>query len=350
MKCFSDQEDIQESVIKILQDNMGLAAGENLLVMTDLPRLEDLRDKSVEHLQGMLERIMLARFIVEIASDQFSENPVTFYPFLATGGDGVELDKTVAERMLGYDVILGLTTYSLSHTDARVNACKQGARLASMPLFESRMLKPDGPLDVDSNQISLEAYHFAEYLTEAQQVIVRTPDGTDLKFSLEGRPGQVDDGIFANASGKWGNLPAGEAYAVPVEGSGQGVLVVSAGWYPKLDEEMIFEVKDGYAIDLRGGGVVGDHLRQLLKFDDDRPIYKARRNLAELGIGCNPNARKPDNILEAEKIKGTIHIAFGDNLHMGGLVESDSHEDFVLPVVDLILDGKTVISNGVWEI
>jgi len=88
----------------------------------------------------------------------------------------------------------------------------------------------------------------------------------------------------------------------------------------------------------------------LLKLDSDEPLYRARRNLAELGIGTNPNARRPDNVLEAEKIQGTVHVAIGDNIHMGGQVESDLHDDFVQPEVDLFLDGQPVILRGKWQI
>ena len=34
---------------------------------------------------------------------------------------------------------------------------------------------------------------------------------------------------------------------------------------------------------------------------------------------------------------------------MGGFVESDLHEDFVQPGVDLLLDGTPVILNGKWQ-
>jgi leucyl aminopeptidase (aminopeptidase T) len=168
---------------------------------------------------------------------------------------------------------------------------------------------------------------------------------------LEGRPGQVDDGFYdGTGADTWGNLPAGETYAIPLEGTGEGQLVVPAGWYPKLDQDMVLRIHRGEILELQGGGTAGDELRQLLRFDSDAPVHRARRNLAELGIGTNPNAHRPDNVLEAEKIKGTIHIGIGDNIHMGGRVEADSHEDFVQPAADLILDGKLVIVGGEWRI
>jgi leucyl aminopeptidase (aminopeptidase T) len=113
---------------------------------------------------------------------------------------------------------------------------------------------------------------------------------------------------------------------------------------------MVIRIQRGEVVELQGGGAGGDRLRQLFRFDSDDPVHKARRNLAELGIGANPNARRPDNLLEAEKIKGTVHIGIGDNIHMGGQIESDSHEDFVQPQPDLLLDGRPVIVAGEWKI
>ena len=75
------------------------------------------------------------------------------------------------------------------------------------------------------------------------------------------------------------------------------------------------------------------------------------RNIAELGIGTNDRATRPDNILEAEKILGTIHIALGDNSGFGGTVTTPFHEDFVFyepTVTALLADGteKQIIIKG----
>jgi leucyl aminopeptidase (aminopeptidase T) len=218
-----------------------------------------------------------------------------------------------------------------------------------MPEFEGKMLMPGGPVTADPEEISVSAHHFADLLSEASEVTVQTRYGTDLRFSLAGRPGMVDDGLFSKA-GAWGNLPAGEAFAVPVEGSGQGRLVIPAGWFPALNEDMMIQIVDGLAVNLEGGGKVGEVFRRALNFASSEPVYLARRNLAEIGIGCNPNAHRADNVLEAEKIKGTLHIAIGDNLHMGGQVEADFHEDFVQPEPNLLLDGQLVIEAGEWRL
>ncbi|MDP2168583.1 MAG: hypothetical protein Q8J64_09675, partial [Thermodesulfovibrionales bacterium] len=65
---------------------------------------------------------------------------------------------------------------------------------------------------------------------------------------------------------------------------------------------------------------------------------KENANIAELGIGTNDRAKRPDNILESEKILGTVHIALGDNISFGGRVKAAFHQDFVFfrPTVLLI--------------
>jgi leucyl aminopeptidase (aminopeptidase T) len=200
---------------------------------------------------------------------------------------------------------------------------------------------------VDYKQVAKDTKIIAELLTAAQNAAIRSREGTDLSFSLAGRPGQVDDGIYTT-EGAWGNLPGGEAFTVPVEGTAEGQVVVPKGGGMDITEEMTLIFQGGWVREIRGGGKGGDKFRRLMQFDSDAEVHRLRRNLAELGIGTNPNARSPLNLLEAEKIKGTVHVAVGDNAHMGGQISCDLHEDFVLPQPDLILDDELIIESGQW--
>ncbi len=94
---------------------------------------------------------------------------------------------------------------------------------------------------------------------------------------------------------------------------------------------------------------MGDELRALLELPAPG-LQTARRTLAELGIGTNPMAQSAKSTLEGEKIKGTVHIAIGDNSGLGGVVMADSHQDFVLWDPDLSLDGRLVIREGKWQV
>jgi len=342
-----NKDQIRQGVLDMLQVNMGLKEGEKLQVVTDL--LTPLQWSSLEGAELMLasERSMLAKMVAEIASESYPRCKVEFYLYPATGQHGAEPGEEVAKRMAQAEVVIAITTYSLSHTDAREQACQAGARVASMPTFEPQMFYPGGPMAADYQQVAKDTKAIAELLTTAQKAVVRSREGTDLSFSLAGQPGQVDGGIYTT-QGAWGNLPAGEAYIVPLEGTAEGRVVVPKDGGVDITEEMTFIFQDGWVREIRGGGKGGDKFRRLMQFDSDADEHRLRRNLAELGVGTNPNAKSPINLLEAEKIKGTVHVAVGDNAHMGGQVSCDLHEDFVLPQPDLILDDKLVIEAGQW--
>jgi leucyl aminopeptidase (aminopeptidase T) len=163
-------------------------------------------------------------------------------------------------------------------------------------------------------------------------------------MSLAAREAIADTGLFIT-KGSFGNLPAGEGFIAPVEGTAEGQLVVEPGWARGLTELMTIRFHQGVVVAIENGGAVGDNLRRLLGFNGGE-VVRERRNLAELGVGTNPKARPTESTLEAEKVMGTVHIAIGDNAHIGGAVTADLHTDFVLPHTELILDGETVMADG----
>jgi len=346
--AWPERQLIEEGVLSMLRVNMGLKEGEWLLVVTDPPGLAHWQEREPAELMSQLERSVLSRMIAEIARVSFPGSTVEFYPYPSVGMHGREPGEAVAEKMRQADVIIAITNYSLSHTVARAEATESGSRIASMPDFLARMFHPGGPMAVDYHQVAAETERLAELITAAESATVRSPAGTDIRFSLAGRSGGVDTGL-CTAKGAWSNLPAGEAYAAPVEGTAEGVIVVQGGWYPNLTEDMTLLVSQGLVVRVDGGSKVGEKFRKLLRLESEEEVYAARRNLAELGIGTNPNAKQPDNVLEAEKIKGTVHLAIGDNSHMGGTVTADLHEDFVIAEPDLLLDEKLVIEGGEWR-
>jgi leucyl aminopeptidase (aminopeptidase T) len=69
-------------------------------------------------------------------------------------------------------------------------------------------------------------------------------------------------------------------------------------------------------------------------------------NLAELGIGTNERATVTGNILEDEKILGTVHVAFGASAGIGGIVSVPIHLDCVVLDPTLTIGGTTVIEQG----
>jgi len=337
-----DRERIEAGVLNMLRVNMGVKDGEKILVATDPPTFKRWRERDSSALGQHLERCLLAKMVSEIAAEHFPQCQVEFWAYPQVARSGAEPGEEVAQKMREADVVIAITNFSLSHTDARHKACEAGARVASMPGFLTRMFYPEGPMAADYQAVADRTRPIAERLTKAETAVVRSPAGTDLTFSLAGRTGYSDDGLFTTR-GSFGNLPAGEAYIAPLEGTAEGKLVVEAEWAPRVAENMVLSFQGGLVQAVEGGGEAGERLRRLLGLDQDDAVHRARRNLAELGIGTNPKATSAESVLESEKIMGTVHIAIGDNAHIGGAVNADLHSDYVVSQPDLILDGEAIM-------
>lgn len=226
--------------------------------------------------------------------------------------------------------VIALSYYSTSHTRFRTlltRTCR--CRYASMPLFTSEML--DGAMAVDWNTMAKRTKRIARKINMCEQIHIETPNGTSITLSNKGRKAEADTGMITSP-GDFSNLPAGEVYLAPREGTAEGRLVLE--WAPtrRLKEPITLSVKKGRITRIGGKEKYVQYLRKKLR------QQRENANIAELGIGTNDRARRPDNILESEKIMGTIHIALGDNSSFGGTVSTPFHQDFVFfhPTVTLI--------------
>ncbi len=241
------------------------------------------------------------------------------------------------------NAVIALSYYSTTHTrfrDLLTRLC--GTRYASMPLFDKSMLS--GVMKVAWKKMSERTINLAHKVNRGEKIEISTPNGTYLTFSKKGRKAKADTGIITK-QGSSSNLPAGEVYLSPLEGTANGRLVLE--WAPtqKLKHPITLEVKNGVVTDVLGRDNYARYLRKKLS------ERKENANIAELGIGTNNKASRPDNILESEKILGTIHIALGDNSSFGGKVSTPFHQDFVFfkPTLILIYRNnrkKELIKNG----
>ncbi len=228
--------------------------------------------------------------------------------------------------------VVAFAYYSTTHTFYRKLLTKHfGARYASMPLFQPEMFL--GPMNVDWDYVSKLSIDIAQMLTEAQWVHVKNKLGTDIEFSIESREGIPDTGLFHNP-GDYGNLPAGEAFIAPIETSAYGSLVITHGPDRELKSPIKLVFKDGLVESIEGKEEYKDYLESIFS------KYPKARHIAEFGVGTNPNAKKLDNVLEAEKILGTIHIAIGDNIGFGGTNRVPFHTDYVVFEPYVVAGGK----------
>lgn len=249
---------------------------------------------------------------------------------------GEEPPEAVAKAMKNFDVIICPTSTSITHTNAKINAIKAGARLASMPGITEEMFE-EGAITADYNEVEALTLKFTDLLSKAKTAKI-IKEGHILQMWLENRKGIPSTGIYKNP-GEAGNLPSGEAYIAPKEDSAYGSMIIDGSMVGVgiLKSPLYIEVKDGKLVKLEGEDA---HKLQIL-FDNEN-----NATLGELGIGTNPAARLTGVILEDEKIYGTVHIAFGTNTSFGGNNKADCHLDGVIMNPTLYLDDKLVLDKG----
>ncbi|NPB06517.1 MAG: aminopeptidase [Aquificae bacterium] len=343
---------LDNALLNLLHTNLRLSPDDELLVFTDdekpFPRAAAERLAELARQNGYA-----VRFLVYPSLKGHGKEPPEELWRLTFGDEAVnELksrgllkpllnkepydEKTVREVLLEKTkrpptAVVALAYYSTTHTAFRrflTDLFK--ARYASMPLFDEEMVKP---LNADWEEVAKLSKAVAEALTEAEYAELYCPHGTRLELSLKDRRAVADTGLL-HEPGSFGNLPAGEGFIAPLEEEAQGTLVTFYGPDEKLPEPLRFTFKDGEVVKVEGGGELG---RKLVKLFNETP---AARKVAELGVGTNPEARRPYNVLEAEKIMGTFHVAVGDNHTFGGKTVAPFHVDFVVFGGDAVLGGR----------
>jgi len=254
--------------------------------------------------------------------------------------NGEEPPKEIAELMQKFDVVFCPTTKSLTHTDARRAASANGVRVATFPgITENVMIRG---MNADYKKIAKLSIKLVNILEQGKKIRVTAPAGTDISFSIEGRKAIASKGLF-HKKGESGNLPTGETFLAPVEGTANGVFVVDgsmAGLGLIKNANIKIEVENGYATKITGG-VLAKKLTQQLD-----AVGKDARNIAEFGIGTNDSAKLSGVLLEDEKVLGTIHIALGNNVSMGGSVNVPLHLDGVIKKPTVYMDDKLFMKDG----
>jgi leucyl aminopeptidase (aminopeptidase T) len=298
-----------------LRHNLGLQSGESVLVVTDTP-MRSLGEAFARAARAVTPRVDMD--LIPVGERNGAEPP-----------------SDTARRMGEADVALLLTSTSLSWTDARRDATDCGTRVASMPrLNEAILLRT---LTIDYEDVRERVNRVCDRLDRASRARVTTPSGTDLSFSIEGRVAHGRKGGLYRAAGQWGNLPCGEAFVAPVEGTARGIYIVDASHagVGRIATPIRVTVERGRAVSIEGGREA-ERLRRVLDGAGEPEAF----NLAEFGIGCNHAARVSGLTLEDEKVLGTCHLALGRNDLFGGSVRSRVHLDGVLSGAIVLLDGE----------
>jgi leucyl aminopeptidase (aminopeptidase T) len=297
--------DLERAVDTIVGRCLGVSAGEELLVLCDPDRTE------------------LGDALLTAGLRAGADAVLTVLPPRAERG--TEPPGPVAAALAAADVYIAPVIPSLSHTVARKTATERGVRGATMPGATADLVARLMSVDFDAMAERCQAV--AQLLTDADEAHVTCPRGTDMRFDLRGRSGISDDGDLT-AGGAFGNLPCGEGFIAPAAGEGT-IVTSSLALIGLVDEPVTITVEDGRLTEAEGEA--GARLVEMLTAHGE-----TGRNLAELGVGTNDQATLTGNVLEDEKLLGTIHVAFGASAAIGGTVAVPVHLDVV--VLDPTLD------------
>ena len=256
--------------------------------------------------------------------------------------DGTEPTKATAAAMQEADVIFSVVRTSITHTRAMRSALERGARAILMTAYTEEMMRIPALLETDFEAQAEVCRRIGEAFTEGNEVRLTSPRGTDLTFSIEGRTANVLTNI--PSPGELAPVPDIEVNVVPVTGSASGKLIFDASvpylGIGVLDEPITCEVEDGMITSIEGGREAKQVAEALRSYDDPN-CY----NVAELGVGLNPNARLTGDMLEDEGVLGTIHIGIGTSHTLGGEVVAPMHYDLLMWEPTIEVDGQVIQEN-----
>ena len=344
--------------------------GETVLFMVDRPPSETADNEEWFNRRQMAEEWHRA---FQNLGEQRGFNVLPILSYLATGAHSGPLPErgslskkvvSINEILQDVNIVIAMTEFSA--TGALLDYIDQSdsLRIATMPRVSRRM--QETALAADYSEVARKAHILTEKLNQSVSAEVQFSTGHELFIDLQNRTARADDGNLhaGNDNVRLINLPSGEAYIAPYEGEIRGKPSGTHGEFPVIfdNDIAVLKVEDNRVVEVVGEGETSFYFRKWLDVDS------ARRNLAELGLGCNDQAVVTGNVLEDEKVMG-MHLALGRSDHIGGFVGVDEftdpenavHWDLVYPVggeievASLVLlkeDGSTeeIIKNGRYTI
>lgn len=316
--------DLEHQAVMIVRELLAVKAGEQVALVLD-PESEMSMvwalTRAIETVGGQFTLLTMP------GRSEARKNELT--PIIEAG-----LEK--ADCLIGLTKTCGAPTYAAAVKrlyDAR------SLRGLSMVMRSLANFTQGGAL-ADYPALQAEGDRFAALWRTASTLRLVTPAGTDLRCGVGGEDVIVECG-FATEPGQEAAFSDGEVSQMPSEGTAQGLIVVD-GPVAHLEgsDPYSLEVVGGVVAEIRGSGPRADRLRRIL---DDVPNAA---NIAEIGIGLNPECRRNGDFEEEKKARGLVHIALGDNVFYGGSVVSAVHMDQVVYRPTLWFDSNQVVADG----
>jgi leucyl aminopeptidase (aminopeptidase T) len=306
--------------MKMINDVFAPKSGEKVLIFYDTPH-DNIKDNDKWKESRQMAKRWYETFKEMGDSQGFI---VDISKYNSPGLHNTQLPNSIIDKIKKYNLVIVFMEYSISSTLIEIchadNSITRGAGLHPEKRMEEGVFKANYP-EVKKYAISIK-----NKLTNAigAEIVFSTDDY--LFIDLRNRNGYSDEGDCTK-TGQYINFPSGEGFIAPYEASTDenkefGKSKTEGIWPVSYYGELLkYRVKNNRIDSIIGKGPMADEAR---KFYAENI---SRRNIAELGIGCNPKAIVTGNVLEDEKVG--LHIAYGTSTHFGGKVQSDTHFDIV---------------------
>lgn len=314
-----------QSIYHIIEHCGSLKSGEKALIVCD-PTTEDLANVFFDQAKKISSQIK--KLVIPTAKFHGTEPP-----------------SDVAEEMSKANLIMGVTTFSMAHTQARINATKNGGRYLSLPEYSWGLLEdPCVQFDFKSQAHVVRAV--TDAFTNGKKLKVTTKLGTNITMEIEDRVGNYCPG-FVDEQSKLGSPPDIESNVSPIEDASEGIVIVDGSitcpeiGLLKTPVELV--VKQGKIVEFKSENkTYVDILNKMFASIGSDKAYV----LAECGIGFNPLAKLQGIMLTDEGAADCVHFGFGSNYTVGGKNKVPFHLDFVFRDATVNIDGKNIIVDG----
>jgi leucyl aminopeptidase (aminopeptidase T) len=358
-------EDLQKAAKVAINQVLGTKKDEKILIVTN-PH-EDVRSISMALYDAAAEVGALPVLVFQPVKTQldFAEESV-----ISAIESNPDIILSISKQKLGKDtkalkepIMVGEKRYDNTF---HYLLGENKTRSFWSPSVTAKMFAETVPIDYD--ELKVMCNKIKEELDKAVETHITAPSGTDITIGISKREAKSDDGDFTEM-GKGGNLPCGEVFISPELGNSKGIIgfdgsISLEGGEIIITTPIMAKVEGGFVVDISGADEAGKLQNTIdkaegtvkefvaegkLPKESEEAYIKNARNLGELGIGLNKNAKIVGNMLEDEKVYGTCHIAIGSNydddakslIHLDGLIKSPT-------ITVKYEDGteKTIIKEG----
>ena len=249
------------------------------------------------------------------------------------------MKAAIMEADVIFTVLSADPVHSLGHELVK----KKKRRLGFGEFTEDLLIKGGVEADFEKQKPIIEKV--ARLLSDANQIRVTTPAGTDLTANIKGRQGFALTGIVG--PGQFCGATNMEAPVSPQEGTTQGIAVIDGsvvggmrGMGGLVKEPIRCTIKDGMVIKIEGGEEARRLKAALQDFGDPRAL-----NVAEISLGLNPKVVPIGRHIVDMGAWGTVHIGMGANKALGGKVDVPLHFDMIMRDARVELNGKLIMEN-----